>query len=52
LKNINIKEKLKVLYWDLLDLLESASNFISNNWLNYSVYIYAVLATLFLIWLF
>ena len=47
-----MKEKLKNLWWDLLDLLESVSNFISKNWLNYSVYIYAVLATLFLVWLF
>jgi len=52
LKNINIKEKLKELWWDILYLLEDVSGFISKNWLSYSVYLYAILATLFLIWLF
>ena len=51
LKNINIKEKLKFLYWDLLDFLEDVSSFISKHWLDYSVYIYAVLTTVFILWL-
>ena len=47
-----MKDKLKELYWDLLYLLEDVSNFISKNWLRYSVYLYAILATVFLLWLF
>tara|TARA_R100000008_G_scaffold79580_1_gene61345 strand:- start:691 stop:834 length:144 start_codon:yes stop_codon:yes gene_type:complete len=46
-----MKEKLKALYWDLLDFLEDVSSFISKNWLNYSIYLYAILATVFLLWL-
>jgi len=47
-----MNKKLKALYWDLLDLLEDVSNFISKHWLRYSVYLYAILATVFLLWLF
>ena len=47
-----MKDKLKELYWDLLYLIEDVSNFISKNWLRYSVYLYAILATVFLLWLF
>ena len=46
-----MKDKLKELYWDLLYLIEDVSNFISKNWLRYSVYLYAILATVFLLWL-
>ena len=47
-----MKKRLKTLYWDLLDFLEDLSNFISKHWLDYSVYLYAILATVLLIWLF
>jgi len=46
-----MNKKLKDVYWDILDLLETISNFISKNWLNYSIYLYAVMATVFLLWL-
>ena len=46
-----MKEKLKTLYWDVLDFLEGVSNFISKHWLSYSVYLYAILATVLLLWL-
>jgi len=46
-----MNKKLKDLYWDILDLLEIISVFISKNWLNYSVYLYAILATVLLLWL-
>lgn len=46
-----MKDKLKELYWDLLYLLEDVSNFISKHWLSYSVYLYAILATVLLLWL-
>ena len=46
-----MNKRLKEVYWDLLDFLDDVGSFISKHWLDYSVYIYAVLTTVFILWL-